>query len=180
MNNTYADNWIATHSGLKFYPGQPEEAEIDIEDVAHALSNLCRFAGHCREFYSVAQHSVIVSKIVPPHRALCALMHDAPEAYLCDLPRGVKALLPAYKQMEAALWRRIAGIYGFLPYLPPEIKDADNIALVTERRDLIEHPVDTWLVEEKFQALEETIIPLPPGIAKQLFLDRYEELTQNN
>ena len=83
-------DWIQTMSGVIFYPLDPRPEEIRIEDIAHALSHQCRFAGHCREFYSVAEHSVRVSRELPQEFMLWGLLHDASEAYLVDLPRPIK------------------------------------------------------------------------------------------
>ncbi|MEM4379972.1 MAG: hypothetical protein QXL01_04720, partial [Thermoplasmatales archaeon] len=83
--------WIETYSGKKFdYLAQ---SELDIEDIAHALSNLCRFNGHTRVFYSVAEHSVNVSSMVPPELKIAALLHDAAEAYIGDVPSPLKQLI---------------------------------------------------------------------------------------
>jgi len=88
-------SYIQTLSGKKFSYQFATADDIDIEDIANALSNICRFAGHLPEFYSVAQHSVLVSQIVPPEFAFEALMHDAAEAYCQDIPAPLKALLSA-------------------------------------------------------------------------------------
>lgn len=92
--------WINTLSGkhLDFTNISPDS--ICIEDIAAALSNICRFTGHLEEFYSVAQHSVRVSYLVPPEFALEALMHDAAEAYCNDISSPLKALLPEYRVIE--------------------------------------------------------------------------------
>ena len=81
---------MVTYTGKEFYPLDPNPADIDIKDIAHALSNCCRFAGHIKSFYSVAQHSVIVSELCEPENALAGLLHDASEAYLSDIARPVK------------------------------------------------------------------------------------------
>ena len=99
--------WFLTSTGRRFVPQLPAASKIDIEDIAHALSQLCRFGGHCCEFYSVAQHSVIVSLNVPPEHRFAALMHDAAEAYLGDVIQPIKRLLPEYKAMESEVWRAL-------------------------------------------------------------------------
>ena len=88
--------WIQTYTGRKFHPLRPRVAEVDVRDIAHALSLKCRFGGHCRVFYSVAEHSVRVSRVLEAkgrELAVWGLMHDAGEAYLPDVGRPVKSFL---------------------------------------------------------------------------------------
>ena len=87
-------SWITTQSGKHFDFNNLSAADICIEDISCALSNLCRFTGHVQDFYSVAQHSVHVSYLVPPEFALEALLHDAAEAYCNDISAPRKRLLP--------------------------------------------------------------------------------------
>jgi len=87
------DEWIQTYTGKKFWAFDAAIADICIEDIAHALAMRCRFGCHCKEFYSVAQHSVIVSHHLPPELKLWGLLHDATEAYLPDVPRPQKGRL---------------------------------------------------------------------------------------
>ena len=99
MLNEYTDHWISTYTDKKFHYLNPTEEEICIEDIAHALALTCRFGGHCSKFYSVAEHSIRVSNIVPETLRLQALLHDAHEAYLHDVPRPIKEDIPQYKIM---------------------------------------------------------------------------------
>ena len=94
---------IETFTGALFDPFNPDSELIRIEDIAHALSNLCRFAGHSTQFYSVAQHSINCYKLVPREHALSALLHDATEAYMVDMPTPIKNRLPKYMEKEDAL-----------------------------------------------------------------------------
>src|ERR1035441_1601867 len=96
---------ITTFSGVRFWPLIPNPADIRIEDIAHALSNQCRFGGHTREFYSVAEHSVRVSQLCTPENALWGLLHDASEAYLSDVTAPITELpqLEAYRAAERSL-----------------------------------------------------------------------------
>ena len=137
--------WIQTYTGRKLDLANPNPDDLDLDDIAHALSLICRFTGHVREFYSVAQHCVIVSSLVPPELALSALLHDATEAYIGDVSRPLKGLLPEYRAIEARLWAAIAERFGVTE--APEIKLADNIALLWERRDLLGEPVAPWAEE---------------------------------
>jgi len=102
-NGRSADGWFLTASGKRFWPLDPRPEDICIEDIAHALSHICRFGGHVREPYSVAQHSVIVSMIVKPENALYGLLHDAAEAYAGDMVRPLKRGMPAYRSIESAV-----------------------------------------------------------------------------
>src|SRR5690349_6806238 len=98
---------ITTHSGVQFDLLKPDPSVVHLEDIAHALSHLCRYTGHCNRFYSVAEHSVIVSLMVPPSEpklAMQGLLHDATEAYVNDLARPLKDLLPEYKEIEMRVW----------------------------------------------------------------------------
>lgn len=152
----------------------------DIQDIAHALSNLCRFTGHTREFYSVATHSVHVSRIVPRQHALAGLLHDAAEAYLGDVSSPLKALLPDYKKLERFFEAQIFKHFGLPAELPPEVKQADQIMLATEMRDLM--PVTArdmaGLAAQGIKAHPDlTAYPQVPSVAKDAFLRRFQELT---
>lgn len=142
MNEPSGD-WIQTFTGGRFYPACPLPCHINIEDIARALSRLCRYAGHCEHFYSVAQHSVYVSSMVPLEHQRAALMHDATEAYLVDLPRPVKNLLPDYRKLEQMAWVAIAEEFGLPFELPKCVKDADNRVLLREK-ELILKPSAPW------------------------------------
>ena len=169
---------ILTVSGNYFDFLTPSQSEFTIEDIAHGLSHVCRFAGHSREFYSVAQHCVLVSKIVPQHMALIGLMHDATEAFLGDVTSPLKQLIPQYKEVEARVERAIFDRFGLQLPLPQEVKRADMIALATEQRDLMPpHDPARWTATAGLTPLAETIIPLSPADARIAFLMRYAELT---
>lgn len=136
---TEPDGWLQTYSGMKFTPLNPKVEQIDIIDIAHALSHLCRFGGHIRSFYSVAEHSVRCCWETSPEFRLAALLHDASEAYLVDVPRPIKRYLGNYVELEAQIQRVVGEKFGIDPELfsHPEIKRVDNLLLVTEARDLL-------------------------------------------
>lgn len=116
-------SFIKTFSGKHFYYDRINKDDIDINDIAVSLSNICRFAGHLSHFYSVAQHAVLCSQLVPQEFAFEALMHDATEAYCQDIPAPLKRLLPDYKQMEEKIDAVIREKYG----LPPVTEHARQI-----------------------------------------------------
>ena len=128
--------WIQTRTGRQFFPVDPWPDDIDIRDIAGALARQCRFAGHCLRFYSVAEHSVLLARHVgksSPDLFLTALLHDASEAYLTDIPRPVKPHLRDYAPMEDRLMRVVAQKFGMLWPLPAAVKSADLAILSDER-----------------------------------------------
>jgi hypothetical protein len=138
-----SSSWFQSALGGVIYIDRPDPAAVDIEDIARALSRICRFGGHLRDevdHYSVAQHSVWVSRICQPDHALLGLLHDAAEAYLGDMIRPLKKLLPAYKQLEQSWEGAIGERFGLgdaLVNLPADVKEADETMLNTERRYLL-------------------------------------------
>ena len=119
--------------------------DVKIMDIAHSLSQQCRFAGHTTQFYSVAQHSVRVALALPRHLQLTGLLHDAAEAYVVDLPRPIKQLLPDYRILEERVWLAICFRYGLNTILPAEVKRADERALVAEFQEVMTfQPPASW------------------------------------
>ena len=126
---------ICTYSGFYFNAFDPNPDKILIEDIAHALSNQPRYGGHLPKFYSVAQHCLHVARCLPTNLKLCGLLHDATEAYLCDIPSPFKARMPEYKAAENNLLTAILKKYGqFENYMKNRdaIKAADIHALKVE------------------------------------------------
>jgi 5'-deoxynucleotidase YfbR-like HD superfamily hydrolase len=170
---------ILLHSGRYFDLLRPKDAEpISAEEIAHALSNICRFTGHTKRFYSVAQHSVLVSLIVPGEHALAGLLHDAAEALLGDVSTPLKALLPDYRDIESSLEEDIFFSFGVDFPLHPSVKAADLRMLATERRDLLPHTTDTWPMLQGVEPLAEHINPVPPGMARDIFMERFNQIIQ--
>ncbi len=167
-------NWFLTYTGKKVDPFRMTADDVSIEDIAHSLSNICRFNGNCHEFYSVAQHSIYVASLLPPELKFVGLMHDATEAYCGDMIRPIKAAMPAYQALERIIWAAIAEKYGLPLVLPHEVKVADNIMLMTERRDLMPVTPDDWGVKEL--AADFFVYPKPPKQAKSNFLSFFHRL----
>lgn len=163
---------IVTYSGRTIDPLRPDQDAIDVEDIAHALSNMCRFTGHTRVLYTVADHSVRCAGLVSSKHALTALMHDASEAYLTDIARPVKLdpdFGPFYRSAEARLERVIAARFGLIYPFPQEIHDADNLMLRTEQRDLMPD-----VLRMPGRCLPAEIIPATPKQAKRAFLRTFD------
>lgn len=170
-------DWILTHTGTKFHPLAPDPEAIHIEDIAHSLSLQCRFNGHSHQFYSVAEHSVRLSEIVEPELALWGLLHDAGEAYFSDLPRPIKNQFPRFRELEDKLVAVIMAKYGLQAEMPKSVKEADDIMLITELRDIM--PKSPIPIEMNVRPLEEAIVPWTAERAKQRFLERFESLTSH-
>jgi 5'-deoxynucleotidase YfbR-like HD superfamily hydrolase len=166
---------IALQSGEYFDFLDPAASRFTIEDIAHALAHICRFTGHVHTYYSVAQHSVHVSRIVPAWCALAGLLHDAAEAFVGDVSKPLKDLLPDYRIIETRVEQAVLDRFGLSLPLPLEIKEADITMLATEQRQLMTNG-DTWHHTHGRQPLDMKLPYMPPKIAKQAFLDRFAEL----
>lgn len=175
------DLWFQTYTGRMFYPFNPRIEDICIEDIAHSLSMQCRFQGHCKFHYSIAQHSVIISSHVKDEFKLTALMHDASEAYLGDLIRPIKNGSPlgdTYKVAERTIEKLIVEKFNlFHDPQPPVIKEMDDRALVTERRDLLVNTDSIWEYEKikVIDPFEGGIVPISPEAAKSIFMSCFRE-----
>lgn len=173
------DNWITTYTGKKFHLFDPQLDEICIEDIAHALSLICRFGGHLPEHYSVAQHSILVSQLVPENLTLEGLLHDAEEAYIGDMVRPLKIEMPEFnvvtRNIQWKIIQKFELIFGLNNI--SFIKNADNQALFLEKRELFlnaKHQV--WDLSFLNAKESETILPdihlsyMHPKIAESQFL----------
>lgn len=141
-------DWIQTYTGKQYWPIDPKPEDVDIRDIAHALSMLCRFGGHCIRFYSVAEHSVHIARWLYPRHgayvALCGLLHDGTEPYVTDVPRPLKPSLAGYKKIEQRNWVAVALALGLPEELPPIIKEADSRALTDEAQQNMAVCVAEW------------------------------------
>lgn len=162
------DNFIQMHSGKAMYFLDPKPEDVNIEDIAHTLSLLCRFGGHCNEFYSVAEHSVRCAMAAPSKLKFEALMHDATEAYLVDMPRPIKQVMSQYKDIERRLDLVIREKFGLLPEMPPEVHYIDNAMLATEKRDLMNPSKIPWA--DLPEPYEDKIVPWDHEKSKDMFM----------
>lgn len=194
------ERWCQTKAGVPYTPLDPKPEHVVLEDIAHSLAHQCRFTGHTIEFYSVAEHSVLASYLVPDEHRMAALMHDSAEAYVGDWPRPLKVV--GYPGDETSLMvcgdsivsmanqaaRFFRGIeeknlivifrkFG-IPYpLPQEVKDADLLMLGVEKRDLMCRAPKPWDLDVNVDGFERDWIKCwSPQEAKRQFLDRFDEL----
>lgn len=163
---------ILTRQGRFFDYRAPDEHAFDIEEIAHALANLCRFTGHTSSFYSVAQHSVLVADLAPPQHRREALLHDAHEAYVGDVNSPLKSLLPDYRAIELAVQTALRRFYAVPCTQHREVKLADMAAYQVERFVLM--PPHCHEVGED-PPHPYPLHPLQPRDARELFLRRWHE-----
>jgi uncharacterized protein len=168
--------WIQTFTGIQFWPMDARSDDIDIKDIAHSLSMLCRFNGHCKRFYSVAEHSIHVSRVVAPEHAVWGLLHDAAEAYLSDIPKPLKRELTKFNKLEDRLLKVIAKRFGLMTDIPSEVKQADLVLLATEKAVLMSKEPAPWM--KMPEPLDPRMIQgWGPDQAEKAFIDRFGELT---
>lgn len=171
------DGSITTYSGVRFRPLSSNPADILIEDIAHSLANQCRFAGHVRVFYSVAEHSVRVSRLCRPEDALWGLLHDASEAFICDVPAPLKELpeFEAYRAAERDLQQLIATRFGLPAEQPTSVTEVDEAIRRIEMRDLL--TAGSTGRKKAGQTLSITK-PWSPRMAEARFLTRFHRLNR--
>jgi hypothetical protein len=159
----YTQNQIRTFMGKMIDPLAPDPDLITLVDIAHALSNICRWNGHTMKFYSVAEHCIFVCNLVQsPEDKLAAMLHDASEAYIADVSRPVKHRLKNYFEVEYELMMVISRKFGFQYPLSAEVKAADNAALEWEWNNIV---------------LSNNIETMSPIQAKREFIRQMEILT---
>jgi len=193
-------NMVETYTGQFVDTRAPDASTICLEDIAHALANVCRYGGHCRTFYSVAEHSVCVSIRLQrrghgPLRQLGGLLHDGSEAYLGDIPRPLKPLLGAgyrrlTERMDKAIIRGLALPFDVDMFHDVAVKTADNWALFVEARHLLPSrginwagsQLEAWNIEDQGRIVTPDYFlgGLSPVEAERLFLARYTELVATN
>jgi hypothetical protein len=166
--NLYTPDCIRTYTGKYFNVFEPRKELIDIVDIAHALSNQTRFGGHLPVFYSVAQHSYLCSMYADAGHSFAALMHDASEAYLLDMPKPIKDRLPDYLALEARLMEIIADKYKFEWPLSKQVKDIDREVLELEWESIMLKRAGTVNIE-----------PWGPYRARNEFLQVFKRLKKS-
>lgn len=168
-------DWIQTFTGRQFWPIDPLPKDVHIDDIAHALSMLCRFAGHCKRFYSVAEHSVLLASKVEPEHALWALLHDASEAYIVDIPRPIKPFLLGYAEAETAIQGAVCKKFGLPETMPSAVKAADRAILTDEAA---QNMTTSHLTDKGSSApLGVTLQFWSPGEAEERFHDAFSTIS---
>ena len=177
-------SWLHTFTGRQFFPLDIRAEDIVIEDIAHALSMLCRYNGHTSRFYSVAEHCVLMAQHVqrswhPPAPKVfirTVLLHDAAEAYIGDYPHAVKKILPGVKVLEKKIEAVIAKKFGLdcRPAAFRAVKELDR-RIVRNERDVLMPGGHTWVADE-YPPLSINVQGLVPAAAERLFLSAFFEV----
>lgn len=164
METLETNRAIRTFSGEYIDVFDPSPAHLHIEDIAHGLAYRCRFGGHTKNFHSVAEHCIHISDMCPPHLRLQALLHDASEAYIGDMPTPIKQCLPDFQSLENRLMEAIGLKFGFSPRIDPFVKALDKSSL-------------EWEWENK--VLNDNVKSMEPERVKALFLMRFQQITKH-
>jgi 5'-nucleotidase len=178
LDGTAGQDWIQTFTGRAFYPLSAQVDDIDPDDIAHALSLICRYGGHVTRYYSVAEHSVLLSHAVAPEDALWALLHDAAEAYVGDMVRPLKYLIPRFRAIERELMVVICDRFGLNPVCPAAVKAADTRIMIDERATLLAPSQQPWTSLEGLAPLGVTVEGWAPPVAERRFLARLDNLIE--
>lgn len=168
-------DWIQTATGRQFWPMDPRPNEVFLDDIAHALSLLCRFGGHCLRFYSVAEHSVLLSRAAPRPYKKWALLHDASEAYVVDVPSPIKPALVGYKPLEQRVMQAIALRFNLHLGLPDIVKKLDRAILMDEQRQNMAASAVAW--SNSVEPLGVVLQFWDPERARAEFLREFETLS---
>lgn len=169
---------MQTATGGKFYPLDPRAEELCPIDIALSLSKQCRFAGHCVRYYSVAEHSVHVSRVLPPPLRLQGLLHDSTEAYVTDVIRPLKPYLTNLAPIEQGVWLKVAERWNLPVRLDPLVKQADNAVLMAEREQIMFPTEEDWSISEAPAPV--TLQCWDPPVAARVFLAELSALTGEN
>lgn len=169
---------IMLASGRRFDLLDPLASEFDIEDIAHGLANVCRYAGQCRAFYSVAEHSLLVSETVKQY-AFESLLHDSAEAFIGDITRPLKRLLPDYREIEERIEDAVAERFGLDRGAKAIIKEADLRVLAAEQEQVMAPGCADWAKDAGIDPAPIIVRSLSPVDARAAFLRRYEDLRPN-
>lgn len=172
--------FVQTYTGKPFYPLEPKAEDICLEDIAHALSLLCRFGGHVRRFYSVAEHCVLMSYAVDPENAKWALLHDATEAYVGDVVWPLKEELPEYKLAENEIMSLICDKYGLPREQPQQVKEYDRRIVIDERDALMATTQSPWPALEGYRPLGVEVRGVSPWQAEAMYTTRFIQLFNEN
>jgi len=182
-------DWIQTYKNLVFDYNNISSENINIYDIAHALSNICRFGGHTIVPYSVAEHSIRCAELLYNESIdtqLWGLLHDAAEAYIGDIPTPLKKHLLfqsenysiSLNKYEEEILTTIAKTFNLSPTIPIKVKEKDRILLITEARDLLPSPLKKWQ-ETHLKPLKSTIVPWSSFVAEQKFITKYIQLRKS-
>lgn len=172
---------IRLYSGVMFDYSSPHDCAVDIHDIAEGLSKICRFAGQCCHFYSVAQHAVNASYIVEEGFEYDALLHDTAEAFTNDIPRPMKMRIPGFKELEASIEGAMSLRFGFSYPLPPAVRLVDDQMLKLEKEALLLNETQEWQILDYVGDVSHLLDRVDltcwsADIARDRFLQRYEEL----
>lgn len=178
-NNKQDQVYKETYTGKKVYIFNPTVESLDLADISHSLSMVCRFGGHTKKFYSVAEHCVILSNVVPEEHAKWALMHDASEAYFGDLIRPIKhtPALKGYREAEKNIQKVIAKKFGLPSEIPSIVKEFDSHLLYTEAKEMFMNFDLSYFDKKGYRHLTNVEFNYySPNEAKKVFLSRFSEL----
>lgn len=168
--------WITTYTGKKFHLLDPDPQDVCIEDIAHALSLMCRFNGHVRKFYSVGEHCLHVSALCSRENALAGLLHDGSEAYIADIVKPLKDTdeFAFYREVERRVQGAVYQAFGLPNFVPDEVKEIDFHMAGAEAHALFTE-VPEWVWTRR--PMPVTICAMPPTETEALFLRRARQLS---